>query len=630
MMIPSRLIRDQRMQNLGDVVRYVPGMTMGQGEGNRDQITIRGNSSTADFFVDGVRDDVQYFRDLYNLERVEAVKGPNAMIFGRGAGGGLVNRVTKQPEWATAHDVSAEAGSFGARRITTDLQRSISPWVAARLNSVYENSDTYRNGVSLERSGINPTLAIGTPSRATTLSLGYEYFEDRRTADRGIPSLDGKPLRTSPSTFFGNPSASPVTARVNSANATLSHDAGSAQVRSTVRFADYDKFYQNIFPGAVTPDGSNVSISGYSNSTDRRNIFSQTDVTLSGSTGAIGHHVLIGAEMGRQSSDNFRKTAYFDGTATSVMVPVQDPIAGNALTFKQSASDADNGTVVLTRSLYFQDEISITQRLRFVAGARYERFEVSFEDLRSGAKRSRTDGMLSPRAGLVAKPSELVAFYASYSMSSLPGSGDQFASLTEVSEALRPERFTNYEAGVKWDVLDRLALTAAAYRLDRTNTRAVNPADPTRLLQTGAQRSQGIELGAAGAVTRNWEIAGGFARQEVEIVRATAASEAGARVPFVPRTTFSLWNRYDISAKVGLAVGAIHQSSMFAAIDNKVTLPAFERFDAALYARIAWGLSAQVNVENILDRRYYPTAHSNNNITPGSPRSFRVSLTSEF
>lgn len=628
--INGQLMRDQAMQGLADVARFVPGATMAQGEGNRDQVTIRGNNSTADFFVDGVRDDTQYFRDLYNVERVDALKGSNAMVFGRGGGGGILNRVTKAAQWRSRHEVTVEGGTFGGRRVSTDLQQNLAPWMSGRLNSVYENSDLYRDGATLDRSGINPTLAIGQPSGATRASIGYEYFEDRRTADRGIPSFNNKPVKTDPSTFFGNPEASRSNAKVNSAQVTLSHDAGAFQIRNHSRFANYDKYYQNIFPGAVNGSGTMVSISGYNNATGRNNLFNQTDVNVRANTASVVHDILVGAEVGRQSTDNLRSTAFFNGDATSVLVPVSNPRPTASMTFVQRATDASNETVVRTKSVYVQDQITLTPKFVVIGGARYENFDLRFEDRRSEVKRDRSDDMISPRAGVIYKPSGLVSVYASYGISFLPGSGDQFASLTEVTEALKPERFTNYEAGVKWDLLDRLAITGAVYRLDRTNTRSIDPADPRLLLQAGAQRSQGVELGATGSMTSSWEIAAGFANQSAKITAATAASETGARLPLVPKTSVSIWNKYSFTDRLGAAVGVLHQSRVFTGIDNTVELPSFQRFDAAFYAGLGFGLRGQLNIENVLDTRYYPTAHSNNNITPGSPRAFRLSLTAGF
>ena len=626
--VTRALVRDQGMKSMADVVRYIPGITMGQGEGNRDQPTIRGNASTADFFVDGVRDDAQYFRDLYNLERVEALKGSNAMVFGRGGGGGVLNRVTKEARGSTSREVTVDAGSFGVRRAATDIQQKVSSLFSARLNTVYESSATFRDDVSLDRSGINPTIAFVNATNSTRLTAGYEYFRDKRTADRGIPSFQGKPVNADPSTFFGRADRSFSRMNVNSANATISHDAGSFQIRNRTTFSDYDKFYQNIYPSGATP--TEAVLSAYNHAIGRRNFFSQTDLVAARTTGDVTHDLVVGAEFGVQSTESIRRTGYFGENISVTRVPLTDPSYRGDVVFTQSATDADNATDVDTRSLYVLDQVTFSPRVRLVAGARYENFALRFHDNRKAADRRRTDGMISPRIGLVLKPAQLATIYASYSLSFLPGSGDQFGSLTEITKALRPERFTNYEAGAKWDALDRLSLTLAAYRLDRTNTRSTDPSDPSRVIQTGAQRSHGVELGASGSVTSRWDIAAGLALQDAKVVSATAAGRAGAKVPLVPAKSFSLWNKYSLSPQFAVAGGAVYQARMFAAVDNTVTLPGFTRFDGAIYTNIAHAVRAQLNVENIFNVKYYPSSNGNNNIAPGSPRAASLSLSAMF
>src|SRR5262245_60758539 len=171
--VTKELIRDQMMASVADVVRYVPGIVAHQGENNRDQLVIRGNSSSADFFLDGVRDDVQYYRDLYNLDRVEALKGSNAMIFGRGGGGGVVNRVSKVAEFLPLAEFTLLAGSYDHKRVSADVDRALSKTVAFRFNAMYENSGSFRDAVDLERYGVNPTLTF-MPRQETRLTLGYE------------------------------------------------------------------------------------------------------------------------------------------------------------------------------------------------------------------------------------------------------------------------------------------------------------------------------------------------------------------------------------------------------------------------------------------------------------------------
>ena len=619
------LMVDQSMQGMADVVRYVPGISMGQGEGHRDAPTIRGQSSTADFFADGVRDDAQYFRDLYNVERVEALKGPNAMVFGRGGGGGVINRVTKEAQWLPTRSLMLEGGSFEHRRVTIDAGDGFGRLLAVRVNGVFEDSRQFRDATELERYGIAPTATMLAGS--TLLKLSYEYFADRRTVNRGIPSFQGAPSSADIETFFGDPNASRSRLVMQGAGAVVEHSWGGVALRNRSRVVRYDKFYQNVFPGAVTPAGTDVSISAYNNATDRRSIFNQTDVTYTLGTGRVRHGLLAGAELSRQQSDNYRTTGYFDGTATSTLVPFESPTISPAVEYRQSATDADNRVVASVAALYAQDEIALGSHWQAILGVRYDHFDLDFHDNRTAVDLARVDDMISPRAGLVFKPAEPVSIYGSYTVSHLPSSGDQFASLTPTTETLEPEKFTNRELGVKWDLHPDLALTAAWYRLDRTNTTAPDPNSTTRVVQTGQQRSTGHEIGLVGNVTQGWQLSAGYAAQKATIVSRTSAAPAGATVPLVPRQTFSLWNRYQLVPRLGAGVGVVHQTRMFAAIDNAVTLPGFTRVDAAAFVTLNHALRAQVNVENLFDERYYPTSHGNNNIAPGAPRSVRLSLT---
>jgi len=237
---------------------------------------------------------------------------------------------------------------------------------------------------------------------------------------------------------------------------------------------------------------------------------------------------------------------------------------------------------------------------------------------------------VSPRLGVIMKPTEPLSLYGSYSVSYLPSSGDQFSSLTAITQQAKPEKFNNYEIGAKWDVRPRLALTTALYRLDRTNTRSTDPNDPTRIVQTGSQRTNGYELGVNGVLARVWTVSGGYAYQDAAVTSATTAAIAGARVGQVPRHTFALWNMLQVHRRVSAGAGLIYRSDMFAAIDDAVTLPGYARIDAALYVPLGGSLRLQANVENLLDRRYYANADSNTNISPGSPRAVRIGLTASF
>ncbi|HEX2492227.1 MAG TPA: TonB-dependent siderophore receptor, partial [Steroidobacter sp.] len=548
--VTGEQMADRSVQSIAEAVRYVPGVVMGQGEGNRDQATIRGNNTTADFFVDGVRDDAQHFRDVYNLERLEVLKGPNAMIFGRGGGGGVVNRVSKQADWDQVRAFTIQGGSFNKARTTLDLGGGLTEQLAARVSALYEDSESYRDFVELKRYGVNPTAAIALGDN-TLVQVGYEHLRDERTADRGVPSLNGRPLRTDPDTFFGDPKLSRSDAQVNAVSAFVEHEtAGGLTIRNRTRFAEYDKFYQNVYAGGpVDPITGVVLIAAYNSANERDNAFNQTDVIWRTELGGLRHTLLAGVELGRQRSDNFRNTGYFDDISTSSPTPASAPTISVPIVFRQSTTDPDNDVKAEVLAVYMQDQIEFSSAWQAVLGLRYDDFSVDLDNHRTGERLTREDGLVSPRLGLIYKPIEPVSLYASYSVSYLPSSGDQFSSLTVTSRTLEPDEFKNHELGLKWDALQNLAITAAAFRLDRSNA-VVQGSSSGTTVQTG-QQTDGLEIEASGLVAKAWRIAGGYAYQDAE---AEGGTVDGATIPITPRHTFSLWNRYDFTARWGLGL----------------------------------------------------------------------------
>ncbi|MDO9162035.1 MAG: TonB-dependent siderophore receptor [Methylococcaceae bacterium] len=633
--ITQDLIKDQNMQSIADTIRYVPGVGIAQGEGNRDTPIFRGNSSTSDMYVDGIRDDVQYFRDLYNIERVDVLKGPNAMVFGRGGSGGLINRATKMADWSNTHEMNVQFGSFDKYRLTGDFDHAINDSFAVRLTSMWENSRSYREGFDAGRWGVNPTVSW-RPSDQTKVTLGYEHYEDDRVADRGISSFRGRPVKTDASTFFGDPDRSPTGTTVDSFNAVLDHDfGGGVSVRNRTRYAIYDKFYQNIFPGAVNAAGNQVAISAYNDKNQRENFFNQTDLTFALDTGPFKHKFLTGMEFGYQETDNFRNTGYFTDiglNATSVNVSLADPIYKGNIAFRQSASDANNHGVATTAAGYVQDQIQLGKHWQAIMGVRYDRFEVDFRNNRNGQNFATNDDLVSPRGGLIFKPfSDDFSLYANYSIAYVPRAGEQLASLAVSNQALKPEEFRNYELGAKWDITPDLSTTLAFFQLDRLNALATDPNNSAVSFLVDGQRTRGIELGLSGNITDAWKVIGGYAYQNAEITKSLSASAlAGATLAQVPEHTFSLWNRYDITQQWGVGLGSIYRSKMYAATNNTVTLPGFLRFDAAVYYKATKNIQLQVNIENLLDKEYYASAHNNNNITPGSPIAINGGVSIKF
>jgi catecholate siderophore receptor len=670
--ITRDFIRDQGFQGLTDVTRYVPGVAVHQGEGNRDELVIRGVDSSANFFVNGFRDDVQYFRDLYNAQSVEILKGPSALTFGRGAGGGVLNRTLKEADGTRVYEATAQTGSWGDRRVSLDAGQAVNENVAARLNVFYEGSDAFRDFNHLERYGINPTVTL-KPDDDTRVKLSYEYFHDDRTSDRGNPSqgLPGGATRFNPttpfapngdySTFFGSPSLNVAIATVQTGMAVIEHDFNNGlTVRNGTIVADYQKFYQNVYPtggalaGAVNPADTSFNLGAYQHWTNRDNVFNQTDFTYKGATGPVFHTVGFGTEFGRQTGVDIRNTGLFpNGTATGINTITQSPFAPTyfgTINFVHHYTAVNNGDGVSSpdsnskyglniQSGYVRDTIDITRALQIIAGARFDRFDMSAVDMNTNINRSRIDNLVSPQAAMIIKPLENLSVYTAYSISYLPASGDQFSALTDGTLILQPQKFENTEIGVKWNINPKLLFSTAVYELNRTNQPIPVPNAPTGsglAIPNGATTVRGFEASLQGYITDRWQSQLGYAYTDARIAKALTASGvtppivAGNRVQLVPYNQIAWWNKYQFTSMWSAGLGIIYFGDSFATNDDTVRLPGFVRFDAGVYAKIDETWSAQLNVENIFNKSYWASADGDNNISPGQGRTVRVSARARF
>ena len=620
--VRRELLVDQKARSVADAVKTVPGVSIAQGEGNRDQLVIRGFSSKSDFFVNGVRDDQERFRDLYNVESLEVLQGPAAVLFGRGGAGGVVNIVTRTPMRGAPSDFTVDLGSDSRRRATAQLGGPLGARTMLLISAMGENSGGFRNGYFLRRYGLNPSVGISV-GRATTLAIGFEHLSDRRLADRGIPSQAGRPVAVPPYQLFGSAKQNEARGRVDSVSAIVEHPfGGNLRLRNSFLVGRYDKYYRNVYADSAVGENGTFTMAAYDHSNVRTNLFNQTDLTYNLKTGRIGHTFLFGMEVGRQAQDDLRHTA-----ANIDNVPVTDSIRD---------ANFDTAPVAFNRYAtsritagYVQDQMQLSARWKTVVGVRTDRFAVAVMNHVPGvADLARTDVVTSPRAGVIYQPTDAVSLYASYTYTFLP-SGQTLGLATSTVD-LGPEDAKNYETGVKLDLLQkRLNLSAAVFRLDRKQVRSVDPLDPTRLVQTGEQRTDGVTVSAAGSLLPAWKIFGGYAKLNARITRDTSSAPAGRIVGLVPRNQFTLWTTYDVSDQWGGGGGVTAQSRTFTSFTNAVELPGFTSVDAVVYHRVR-GYRLALNANNLLDARYYPTAHSDNNISPAAPRSVQLSLTAMF
>lgn len=637
--IGSEQISRQAFTNIGDITRYSPGVSNSQGEGHRDAIIIRGIQTTADFYIDGVRDDVQYFRPLYNLERIEILRGANALLFGRGGGGGIVNRVTKSPEFdGDFFGYAAAVDTFGAHSFSGDLNYTVGDDAAFRLNGFYENLNNHRDFFGGERFAINPTFAF-KPLEDTNLLLSYEYVNDDRVVDRGVPSqnVDGGPdipLEGFQNTFFGSPDQNLSTLKAHILKARVDHDfSDNLRGNFSAQYADYGKAYQNLFPSeeVVVTNGTfpEVELDGYRDTTQRENLIFQANLVGQFETGGLGHTVLLGLEYGNQDSENARlDTVFADNGDDQLVIPFTDPL--NIPAFDYSNLVRDRASEVETLSVYLQDQIDLTEQLKVVVGARFDRFDISVNDITSGGQFGRKDEVVSPRFGVIYKPAENVSFYGSYSESFLPRSGEQFLTLNLDTESTRPQSFENKEIGAKWDIRPDLSLAAAIFELDRESFTSVDPEDVGQLIVIEGSKTKGFEIQLTGNLTEQLFVTTSYTYLDGDVERVDGSGNSGNRTRQTPESMVTFWGNYQINERFGLGLGVTHQSSFFVREDNSVEVPGYTRVDAAVYYELNDQVRLQLNAENLFDADYFPDAHSNDNISTGKPLNVRFSVSGRF
>ena len=622
--IPKDLLLDQNAQSLGDTLRNAPGVSVHQGEGNRDEMVIRGVKTKADFFVNGVRDDTEYYRDLYNVEEVDVLQGATAMMFGRAGAGGVVNLITKQAVHAPIHELTLQAGSWQRRRATLDVGDALGDAAAYRLNLMGEDSGGYRDYAFLHRYAINPVFNFHLGDK-TTLDVGVERAYDRRRADRGIPSRGDRPVDVAPEKFFGSPHQNFARTTVGSFHARLEHHISDSLVfRDTFRATRLDKFYQNTYPGsAVAPDDT-LSMKAYNHGEKRNGYFNQAELVQQLQVGGMHHTLLYGVETDVQVDDDVKFTG-----RTAANVPLADPYADIAI----NKADRNNHVVGHAAGAYVQDQIDLATHWKALAGIRWDRFSVGarYNLLPAGSGTQHTDTVWSPRVGLIYKPTDEASLYASVSRSFTPQGSNLALSLkTPAGADLAPEKAVNYEIGGKLNLFrEKFALTAALFQLDLDHVNTPDPLDPTQLVQTGAQRNRGFELGLNGNLSSRWSIYAGYSHLNAEIRSTTADAPAGAKVGLVPKNQVSLWSRYELTEHWGIGGGWVSQSRVYTSFDNKVVLPGYMRFDGMAYYKQG-KYRVSLNVHNLFGVRYYATANGDNQIMPGAPRSIDLSFAIHF
>jgi len=623
-------IRKQGFRDLGDIVRYTPGVNTSQGEGHRDSVVFRGVRSTADFYLDGVRDDVQYYRSLYNLEQVEILRGPNALLFGRGGTGGIINRVTKK---AVLNDAFGSfdmgADTFGAFDFAVDYNVQTGENSALRINFHSDTLENHRDYFDGDRYGFNPTLRVQI-SPQTTLDLSYEHADHERFIDRGVPTLNGEPVEAFEEIVFGDTDTNLTTLRADIYRANVSHEFSDTQKGNfVVQYSDFAKMYKNYYASGYS-GGDTFTADGYKDPTERTNLIISGNIVNEFETGSAKHTLLVGAEIIDTENENYRYNTFFittedDNEVFNISRPINFGVnAAGVRTYNDFTADLKSSTEsdIEVTSFYIQDQIDVNDNFKIMLGGRFDSFDITVRDVKNGTSESREDEEVSPRAGLIFKPQENLSLYVSYSESFLPRSGEQFKSLSSSSARLDPDVFESTEIGVKWDIRDNLSFTVSYF--DSEQTQAVRDSDTGENSEIVGLQVDGIELELKGQVTDRLYLALGYSDLDGETAKGGEPRE-------IPEQTASLWATYEVNDQFGIGLGVTHQGESNIKNDKPgLILPDYTRVDFAAYYDLADDLSVQLNVENLTDELYFPHSHSTHQASVGEPLNARVSLRKRF
>lgn len=677
--IPEALLRDQGATTLRDALRNVSGISVQAGEGGAplgDSLSIRGFAARSDIYIDGIRDFGSYSRDPFNLEQIEVAKGPASAHNGRGSTGGSINLVSKTARLDDFVHADASIGTDNLYRGTLDINQPL-PWMegaALRLNVLGHQNDTPgRDHARSERWGIAGSLAFGlgetmlvpqsgkstadgkgaagvTIPNDTRLFLDVFHFEENNQPDYGLPFVPDTnvDLTLAPyvnliapvsfENYYGNLRRDFEDTDTTIGTVRFEHDfSDSLMLRQQLRAGESKRLSVASSPRFVNKSKPAKIRGDDWKDRDETNsiVISQTDFVFSAETGPFQHDGVLGFEFSEEKNVRHR----FDAL-DSVPLDLYHPNAHAALLPGPVGRNGDNNrSTATTAAAYLFDTMAVTEWLDVTGGARYDRFDLDYTgvDITGGTgttRLGRVDEMVSGQAAVVIKPAENGSIYFGWGTSFNP-TGELLAlsnSPTSTSNFdLDPEQSQTFELGTKWNVLEeKLNLTAAIFKTNKTNARTEDPADPTDIIVLdGEQVVEGFEFGLGGAVTSWWNLSASFTHLDSEVISSQNPLELGNELPNTPQNSFSLWNTFDLGRGITVGGGPVFIDSRYSSLNNSREVPSYTVWDAMVGYEVNENISLQLNFFNLSDEDYIDRVGGGHGI-PGAGRSAMFTTSIKF
>lgn len=672
--ISKELFKEQGASSLMEALRNTPGITLQLGENGAtsagDTFQLRGFSTQSSMFIDGVRDLGAVTRDTFNIEQVEVVKGPAGADIGRGASAGYINLVSKLPSRTDAISAEASINTAGASRLTGDLNKAFGASSAVRLNVMAQGGDVQnRDRVENTSLGFAPSLAfgLGTPTR---LYLYSQHIRQDNVPDGGIPTIGMEGFYNANASLQGG-------AKVNEKNyygsardqekvhadmvtVKIEHDMGEGMKLSNI--ARYGKTSMDrIMTGINTLAAPSANPASWTVSRTRQRVdqdneilANQTNLSASFATGPLKHSLAAGLEFlyEKQNTRSFSTTG-----KTVTAANLYNPNPNDALPDPYPTGAYTRGST-LTAGAYLFDTIEITPQWQVSGGVRFDRYRTetdsatATQNSTTGAvtaltpsSLSKSDLLTSWKLGALYKPATNGSVYLAYGTSQTPPGGANFSLSSSANSTSNPNMDTqdtrNMELGTKWDVLSgKLGLTAALYRTEHKNELAVLDSLSNTYAQMGKRTVEGIELGAVGQLTQDWQISAGLATMKTKVkAGSTGNNAAGAAARWSPELTATLWSSYHLNDALTIGGGVRYVSKQKRVVDpaanlaasNMPNIPSYWVADAMVDYQVSKHVSLRLNVYNLFDEDYISTLNNSGaRATLGTPRSAMLSANVQF
>ncbi|OAI24050.1 MULTISPECIES: TonB-dependent receptor [Methylomonas] len=639
--VKKELIESQNAFNLRDALRNVSGLTIAAGEGGRtgDSITLRGFAANSDQYLDGVKDNGQYNRDTFFIERAEVLKGASSILFGRGATGGVINQVFKKPTGKTGVSGSFTYGLYDFKRTAIDAETKYQD-LAARLNVMYQDADSYRDYNYSNRWGIAPSFKWDI-SADTDLTLNLLHQQEDGVFDYGVPMYKGRPAGVPVNTYYGFINNRMLDTDVNVATVALTHRFSSDfSVKNTVRYGDYERNYlTHLYNGNASAGAApTINRTQALRLNTQENVYNQTDFVYKKPLFGHNNILMFGSEFGWEEYDfKSKNSTRANGTTTTFPISIFDPIltASTPLTAVDFSGTLATNRLTHTQTYagYVLDQFDITPEIKLLGGTRYDVFEAQQDDKIGPLDFSRSDSQFSPRGGLLWQPTGWQSYYFSYGKSFNPSA--ESLSLAANNANLPPEQNNNYEIGAKFDLFDgKLSATAALFRLEKSNARTTSPVDSTLQVLAGEQRTDGFEAGLAGEILPKWDVSLTYAYLDAKIIKSNTTatgsvsgqvkSYEGMTATNVPEHSGVAWTTYHLTDNWEIGGGVYYASHRYADSVNEAVLPGYARLDAVV-AYHQKHYDVQLNVFNLTDTVYYESGQTNSAL-PGTPVSGQLTV----